>query len=329
MAFRKLNPNVQSPFLSEGNTWSNAAPSGKTNKVALPTFSKENALATAARSSSSDMSALLQKNIASTSVHSSSSDISALIRSLELPADGETGVWSGATVQRPILKVTSTGPVFSGRTTGAALGNSSDDNNMSNVMVLRANKAKSKNASWKATSNLNHVLSKTSENSIALSSGKSANSLDDKPKAAFNLESLSSALPSNARVTTHHQSQSRNKFTHHASSAFTKRGGNDKMDYSAAARNNVSMSKRFPTKALGFPIYTDHPVSASDPSTLSKTPPLKLQDYSRKLQRLSEKGESGAAEEAEALLRDMLTRYKTAKDSPRPDGSCYNQYVSL
>ena len=196
-------------------------------------------------------------------------------------------------------------------------------------MASRANNAKSKSASWKATSNLNHVFSKNSENSIVLSSGKTTNTLNDKPKAVFNLESLSSALPSNEHVTEHHQSQSRNKFTHHTSSAFTKPGGNDKMDYSAAAQNNMSMSKRFPQKALGFPIYTDYPVTASDPSMLSKNTPIKLQDYTRKLLRLSEKGESGAAEEAEALLRDMLARYKTGEDAPRPDGCCYNQYVSI
>ena len=319
MAFRTHKPNVRSPFVSDDNTWSNAAPEGKTKKVLADT-SKENA--------------------ASALAPSSSTDLSTLIKDMKRPVNSEVGVWSGAKsgmVQRPVKEDASINTILSGLRdlppgeSANAFDLPTDKNNIRNATVPRTSKTKSKNATWKTTSNLNQSFLQNNENNIVVSGCTKTKNDNEKENsnAVFSLETLSTALHNNDSVTAPYKSQHLDAFTQHASSAFTKCGGYDKMDYRAAARNNMSVGNTLPKKALGFPIYTDFPVSSNDLSMQSKTAPPKLQDCARKLQRLSDKNEPGAAEEAEALLRNMLVRYKAENDFPRPDGSCYNQYVSF
>lgn len=341
MAFRNHNPNLRSPFVSDEGNWSSATPADKTNKL-RPFNSKENAADSTTAAAA-----------AAAAASPSSTAFAALPEDAKHPTYNGAGEWSGVNGSigqrdvRPNTKdVAELDRLLSGRrapkagdskrTTETAFGIWSDDdvknNNTSAMTVPRANKAKNKTASWKATSNLNGVFSRNNENEEAR-----GNKTKDKNKskdAVFNLETLSSTLPSNAhaRAVAPFQPRPRSAFTSHAASAFTKVGSNDKMDYSAAAaRNNAFTTDKPSKKLLGFPIYTDHPVSTNELSQLPQLPKptqSKLQDYTRKLLRLSEQGEFGAAEKAEALLRDMLERYKEGKDTLRPDGSCYNQYVS-
>jgi PPR repeat len=63
-----------------------------------------------------------------------------------------------------------------------------------------------------------------------------------------------------------------------------------------------------------------------NPVSLSK-PPKKLQEYLNEIQTLSSKGDRGAANEAESLLREMIEKYKDGMIVFKPSGGCYHRCV--
>ena len=324
MAFRNHNPNIRAPILSNDKTWSNDV-----SKQARSAKSEENANAAV----DPELALLFQDyNQAPNHGWGSSKDkiVQREVTSRSKKADAKKKITKLPTSGR---RAPATGDT--GKRTAAAFGIWNDDNDDTNDNYNRpsprANNyssstnnnsskgSKAKNASWKATSNLNRALLQHNENNAAPQ--QTTKNKDNKKSSAFNLETLSSALPINTRAT----ALCKSTLTPHAASAFTPRGGGNSkaMNYRDATRSNLLVPQPRKQQQQQLSSAPKQPQRTDKQQARSRT--VKLTEYTRELLRLSESGGSGAAEQAEAMLRSMLKRYEQGLDVVRPDGSCYNQ----
>jgi len=319
MAFRNHNPNIRAPILSNDKTWSNDV-----SKQARPTKSEENANAAV-----DPELALLFQDYNQAPNHGWGSSKDKIVQREMTSRNKKADTKKVTKLPTSGRRAPATGDT--GKRTAAAFGIWNDDNDdtndnynrpspRANIYSSSSNNnskgSKAKNASWKATSNLNRALLQHNENNATPQ--QTTKNKDNKKSSAFNLETLSSALPINTRA----NALCKSTLTPHAASAFTPRGGGNSkaMNYRDATRSNLLVpeqkQKQQPSSAPKQPQRTVKQQARS---------PSKLPDYARELLRLSQSSGSGAAEQAEAMLRSMLKRYEQGLDLVRPDGSCYNQ----
>jgi hypothetical protein len=96
-------------------------------------------------------------------------------------------------------------------------------------------------------------------------------------------------------------------------------------NYVEAVKSNICV-KSFGQKATScLKIFEENSIEQKNIRPYQHVSPKTIQQYGQKLHSLSEKGDRRSAQEAEAILRDMVAKYKAGINAFQPDGGCYNR----
>jgi hypothetical protein len=99
-------------------------------------------------------------------------------------------------------------------------------------------------------------------------------------------------------------------------------------NYAAAAKANISNAPAGQKTAPFIKIYEENCIEKEVAQLYQSNSPKTVQQYGHKLHTLSENGDRKSAQEAEELLQEIITKYQAGIHDIRPDGGCYNRYVS-
>lgn len=100
-------------------------------------------------------------------------------------------------------------------------------------------------------------------------------------------------------------------------------------NYADAVKSNIVGESSNKKTIPYFKIFEDNCNGKQVDEAEHYSTSLTIQQYSQKLHSLSENGERKSAQEAEAVLRDMIHKYENGFHKVRPDGGCFNRYVRI